>query len=254
MTAKSPKLYALAGLLTSVAMFSAVAAPIVGTNESFTAGAQGWVVQNVGGPGSGGVTAPQQPSGGNPGAYLRMVFGAQTPGAGQNAQFVANSGSSGGAYVGNYVLGYGDALYVTFDLLAENFLPSSMALYLHSAVSGNTWAYNLNAPGSLGVWRGYSVSFASGLAAPGGWQFAGGPGGTPAQFLSDLNNVDWIGIYISRFGSSLEEDYGLDNFLLHVPEPGTLYVLSAVLLSLCMTFRGYLSAVGSKIRELTSRA
>jgi len=183
-----------------------------------------------------------------------MTFGTQLIGLGQNAQFVANSGSSQGAYVGNYLAGYGNALYVTFDLLAENFLPSSMALYFHSSVSGNTWAYNLAAPGSLGVWTGYQVSFASGLAVPGGWQFAGGPGGTPSQFIADLGNVDWIGIYISRFGSTLEEDYGLDNFLLHVPEPGTLYVLSAVLLSLCMTFRGYLNSIGSKIKGITGRA
>ena len=233
-------------------MLSAVAAPIIGANESFDAAAN-WGVQNVGGPGSGVVSAPQVGSGGNPGGYLRMTFGTQLLGLGQNAQFVANSLSSGGAYVGNYAAN-GDPLYVTFGLLAVNFLPSSMALYFHSSVSGNTWAYNLAAPGSLGVWTGYQVSFASGLAVPGGWQFAGGPGGTPSQFIADLGNVDWIGIYISRFGSTLEEDYGLDNFLLHVPEPGTLYVLSAVLLSLCMTFRGYLNSIGSKIKGITGRA
>ena len=43
-------------------------------------------------------------------------------------------------------------------------------------------------------------------------------GGSEATFLSDLANIDWIGIYIFDDDTDAN-NYGLDNFQLMVPEP-----------------------------------
>jgi hypothetical protein len=48
------------------------------------------------------------------------------------------------------------------------------------------------------------------------------------DFLTDLGNIDWIGIYIWR-GDSSEQIYGIDNFRLMIPEPSEWAMLALAL-------------------------
>jgi len=51
---------------------------------------------------------------------------------------------------------------------------------------------------------------------------------TQSEFLTDLDSIDWIGIYIFRDGTDAEV-YGVDDFKLMVPEPAEYLLLFAAL-------------------------
>lgn len=75
--------------------------------------------------------------------------------------------------------------------------------------------------------------------------WGGGAIGTQAQFLQDLDSIDWIGLYIWR-GSADESIYGIDDFKLLVPEPTEYMMLAAALLTILASVRS------SRFREIAT--
>jgi len=60
--------------------------------------------------------------------------------------------------------------------------------------------------------------------------------GTEEEFLSDLSDIEWVGLYIDR-NTALEQFYGVDNFSLMIPEPGELIMLAFALIGVWISHR-----------------
>ena len=56
------------------------------------------------------------------------------------------------------------------------------------------------------------------------WDYGGG---SEADFLYDLENISWVGIYIRR-NTAVEQIYGIDNFQLWIPEPSEWMMMAAL--------------------------
>ncbi len=152
------------------------------------------------------------------GEYLRIQFDARdNPGDPPIEDTVYTQGLS---YTGSYA----EVAGVGFSFLAEDFLPSASAVYMRGS-SGTEWerAFTVS---QVNNWESFSVAF----DYSDGWV-----GGTEAQFLNDLTDIDAIGVYVSGPLNFDPQDYGLDNWSYYVPEPGTLCMLAAVFASFGMT-------------------
>jgi hypothetical protein len=76
-----------------------------------------------------------------------------------------------------------------------------------------------------------------------GWEGVGWESeGATQTFLNTLDAVTEMGIMVTYQGYAGTEEYGIDNFELHNPEPGTYAVLAFALMSLGVTFRGKLQS------------
>ena len=128
-------------------------------------------------------------------------------------------------------------LNATFDFFSDsgggNPSPAYLGLYF---LSGTTyWRYTLYTSLDLDLgsgWTGFDV----GMSQTAGWSTYGTGS---LGFEAALASVDQIGIQVGYTGE-LNQDYGIDNFALHYPEPGTYAVLAFALMSLGVTFRGKL--------------
>jgi hypothetical protein len=133
-------------------------------------------------------------------------------------------------FAGNYPSEH--ALYVTFDFFAQDYQPEGLALYF--ATDTDSWFLPLDLP-SVGVWTDYRAFFDYSV----GW--IGEPGTDGSTFTNDLNSVAWIGVGIDRTYAGCTyppaQVYGLDDFQLETPEPGTYMMLASVLLSALTVFR-----------------
>lgn len=127
----------------------------------------------------------------NPGGYLRLAFGQQSkPDA---ACDLVRRTTDTGIVITN----------LSFAFRAENTRPSAVLLYVHSNRSGNSWYVNLGVD-VVGAWIGFNVP----LTYEARW--ITGPDGTKEQFLSDIQSIDWIGVYVIR-GDESAQNYGIDN-------------------------------------------
>lgn len=217
-----------------VAGATAYAVPTLYAPATFESGTEGWYS-------SGDVSISQGLLGGE--NALILNFGAQGVPQPEEGLAYAGSGSSFDRFVGDYS-GIGNDLLVQFRFYAESYQPSGLALYFHSDTSGRTWVYNLGLP-TVGVWAGYSV----GMGSMGGWAREDLTPPDSADFLADLADVDWIGLYVIRNPNTSSQNYGLDDFQLAVPEPQTICLLLAAMMSLGFTFR---SKVGSAMAGMKS--
>jgi hypothetical protein len=178
------------------------------------------------------------------GSYLRITLPEDDPPVG--VVTYANSGSSGGNFAGNanYAIDYG--LTLNFKVMAEDYAPSSMAIYFGNDDSGRVWGHSFASMPTAGAgFVGYSLlmnNFSD-------WALQSGVGNTGTDFLLDLSSVDWIGLRLVRSGLSTDQqDFGIDDFVLVVPEPETVALLLAVALSMVVTFRGKLAELVARIR------
>jgi hypothetical protein len=85
-------------------------------------------------------------------------------------------------------------------------------------------------------------------------------GGAPGDFnganwITDFSSVTAIGLYVLG-NVSAGALYGLDNFATeyYVPEPETLWMIMAVVLSLCVTFRGRIAELLAQLKAKALRA
>jgi hypothetical protein len=152
--------------------------------EDFNSGIAGWVDRDAG----------EMVVSHNAGNYLQGSFGATfLP---QTDAFRANSGSSGGAFTGDYVTP--GITQIRFDFYAVNVLPSD--LFIRIIDGANIFSYQFN-PINVGSWETFTVNLA--------WSY-GWLGLSEAAFNAALASVDMVDIQVSRSGSGAQSYY-LDN-------------------------------------------
>ncbi len=204
------------GLLSLGVLSTVQAVPTVNVPETWDTDQSGWIQ-------AGGATLS------NPGGYLQ----AQLPisGVPANYQIYADGTTAGGIYAGNQT--YTESYLAVFDFKYDDAAPSGLSLYFMSG-NGNEWIRPISGSlPSLGAWGTYSVSFAYDLGA---WDLAIG-GGNDIMFAADLLDVDRVGLWVGVGSQPFLQDVGFDNFEMRIPEPNTVFFLSAVLLSLGASFR-----------------
>ena len=208
--------FVMLGLSLSVCTASAT---VIIAEETWDTGFQGWSNQ------TGFATSIANPgTGGNPDGYFRIDFDAQTPPPtpGENYDIVRTfSTPADSLFTGNYI--ENDVAAVRFDFFAEDTEAAFVGIYFGVSTNSNVWRYNGLVSPEVGTWTTLTAYFDFNA----GW--TRGPGSTEAQFLADLQAVDWIGVYIRRSGIN-EQDYGIDNFQLFVPEPSEYAIMFCSLL------------------------
>ncbi|OGV68074.1 MAG: hypothetical protein A2283_18715 [Lentisphaerae bacterium RIFOXYA12_FULL_48_11] len=116
-------------------------------------------------------------------------------------------------------------MWVQFDFWQSNLVAGAVQIRWGTTNAGaGVWRSPVTIPSGLDTWTTVASSFNN-------WQNWQYPGATEAQYLADLQNIDWVGVYIFR-NTGDEQIYGIDNFRLMIPEPAELLMLvSAVLAS-----------------------
>jgi len=94
---------------------------------------------------------------------------------------------------------------ISFRFIAADSSPSSLRLYLHSAENDNEWYVNLPSP-AAGEWTTFTVP----VVYSAGWIM--GPNNTEDQFLNDIESINWVGVYVMRYGDVAAQNYGIDDF------------------------------------------
>ncbi len=108
-----------------------------------------------------------------------------------------------------------DGAWIEFDFWADDNTPHDFELRFEGT-SGEVWRYDFSTA-SLGAgWASFNASLAWNDSL---WYYGEFGGGSEATFLNDLQNIDWIGIYINDDDYTDANNYGLDNWQLMVPEP-----------------------------------
>ncbi|MBN1669426.1 MAG: VCBS repeat-containing protein [Kiritimatiellae bacterium] len=142
----------------------------------------------------------------NPGTYLNLHFGALGVPSPEESILVGGTGASGGDFTGNYLAA--GATNIALKFLAAGYDPGLVRFFLHNPTSGNAWYTVLAAP-VTNEWTEYNIPLDYDAAL---WLI--GSGESRDQFLRDLENVDWVGVYVLRSGGTSAEDYGLDDVAL----------------------------------------
>jgi hypothetical protein len=214
---------------TLVSAYSINGAPILGNlpQQTWDAGTNGWGTYTPYGTG----IAVSHNIGGQ---YLELTV---SGGAGPGFGVVAGTGDAN--FIGNFAtLGAPTPdLQVRFDFITTGSTPNALGLYFMSS-SGRLWGYDLLSqitPPSSG-----STQYSIPIGAFEGWE---GQNGTyvGSQFYADLADVTWLGLFIEAAAAGTEV-YGLDDMYvtLIVPEPETVWMILAIVLSLAITFRSRL--------------
>ncbi len=218
-------LHILCGFMALGLLGSVWATPTVNTPETWDSTTAGWQ-QN------GGAVLGNPGSGGNLGGYLQ----AELPVAegNMNYQIFADGTTAGGIYAGNQNYGgLSDPTMVAFfDFRYDGVAPAGLSLYFSNG--GNEWIRPVDSLPAEGAWGSYSIPFLWGDGTT--WNLAGG-GGDENLFLLDLLSVDRVGFWVGVGMEPSSQYASFDNFELRIPEPNTVFFLSAVLLSLGASFR-----------------
>ena len=219
-----PKVCLSVLIVLSISAFSAQANGLLGQN-TWDAGSKGWTNEFS--------FTDLNPSatGGNPFGQLEISFDPTgLPEIGEVEWFDVVRVDSDLLFAGNWSTNQN----ISFDFFATDRAPHDLQIQLHST-NGNVWSYNVTAQVTqTQTWQsvGASLGFAD------AWGPLPGFADTAEQFLSDLGDIDWVGLYIFREEATAER-YGLDNFMLYVgtPEPGETVLLAAALLALFLGVR-----------------
>lgn len=226
------KIYALFGVLSLGAGLVANATSII-MSEGWASDEAGWASsdQILGAPS--GIPTLNWNAG-----HVEFVLDVGTP-----AGFIRTSTGASSAFTGNLTT-YTDQLSVSFDLLTSGATPSALALYFFSDNGNHWWSYSL-AHTAAPLSGTYTYSVPVGIYSAGWIGFNGGTAGT---YLSDLAQVNWIGVYIAKSGGDPTATFGVDNFTYSVPEPETVWMILAVVMSMAITFRGQLAKAFTGIK------
>jgi hypothetical protein len=126
--------------------------------------------------------------------------------------------------------------WVEFDFWAAgNNAPATLEVRWADAAGDRIWGNTIEsaAVGAVGWNTLRSDPFAFSAS---NWDLKSGGGGTAADFLADLNAIDWIGVSISTDGVD-SGVYGVDDFKLMVPEPAEYLMLAAALITALLVMR-----------------
>ena len=157
----------------------------------------------------------------NPDDWLDINWAADGGGPGPTWYDTATSSASS-LYSGSWSDMQTNGMYISFDFRATNVAPQSIRVQWSSSTNSDIWSYNITPPAAGTEWTTLRASFNDWTD----WDF---PGATEAEFLSDLDDVEWIGVYTFR-GSGAAQTYSIDNFMLMIPEPAELLILLLALL------------------------
>ncbi len=141
----------------------------------------------------------------NPGDYLSIVFPSLSMSKPQVDLIYADEESSSGGFTGDYEAA--NIVGISFRIYCANVLPAQPRLYFCGAETGNMWYYPL-----YGLKAGEWVTCFVPLSYGDGWRLSIGP--SKEKFLNDIRSVAWIGVRLQRNGSTDEQIYGLDDFVL----------------------------------------
>jgi hypothetical protein len=183
--------------------------------EGWTADDQDWVTlgnPNAGGPDNSG--------------YLGIGMVETTPFQFEEWEALAQT-SATNLFVGTWTTN----MWVTFDFFAEDIAPNYIQVWWGST-NDNVWTYTVatNENITTQLWNALSAPLFNYDA----WSDDFSP--PESEFLDDLAAIDWIGVYIFR-DEEMEQDYGLDDFELHVPEPAEMMLLAAAFLTSAVSMR-----------------
>jgi hypothetical protein len=149
---------------------------------------------------------------GDPSGSIEGTFNAQVFPTPQTDAWHANSGSSTGAFTGNYWTDVPGFAGWQFSFYASNVMPSTLTVRFGDGT--NTFSYAVGSQvNSVGAWYTINVPLTYNL-----WF-----GGSAAAFSNALSSVNFIDIEVTRNGTT-KQSYFLDNFglvneLIFVPEP-----------------------------------
>jgi hypothetical protein len=147
-----------------------------------------------------------------------------------------------GAWGGDYsYTGIGGGPWQTtieFNFTTPNNSEAPVALGVYFVSGVNTWMYSYVTPG-------YG-KFDASIATYAGWVSQSNPLLGESDFLVDITSIDTIGLYVQ--GTSAGNTYYLDDFGIAVPEPETVWMILAVLLSLGVTFRSQLAGMAGQVK------
>jgi len=220
---------------------SSSAAPVVGLEETWgSAGTAGWQVDNMD-------SVSPAPTVQNGGGFLQLTVPLPTDTSYLPVRSIIYAGAGAPNYIGNYAEA-GNDLSLSFRFNAQDAQPNTLALYFQSS-SGNEWIYELNSPLPSDGWVNYRVPVNGVL-----WGILYQPN-TSSSFYSDFSTVTRFGLYVitdPSFGGT--QNFGLDNFQLVVPEPETVWLMIAAMLSMGVTFRGKLGSLAAQVRNRLTRA
>lgn len=149
-------------------------------------------------------------------------------------------------FTGDFFTG-GPDLLVRFTLTAQTVAPASLNLYFMSAADGGSvWNslvhLNLNSM-TVGVPRTYSMY----IGAASAWELYSGPG---SSFSSAFASVSEFGFELVGANYGASQGYQISDVYFAIPEPDTIWMALAVLLSLLITFR---SRIGEVMKPVLAR-
>ena len=215
-------------LLTAVMAFLAVPVwgnSIVGIHDWDT-GTHGWSSRD------GWVLTNRETAGGNPDGWLSITFTNLSSGAPGPHWFDTVSTSATNLFAGTW----STTNWIEFDFWASNREPREVQVRFSSTNDPNRiWrstVFDTETDSlSLETWTPFTASFSN-------WEdwrvFS--PGYTEANYLADLDQIDWIGVYIYRT-TRFDQVYGIDNFALMIPEPVEVCMVVAAMISSTMSLR-----------------
>lgn len=182
------------------------------------------------------------PSGaaGNPSDWMKIDFENQADSGSATAKADATE-----LFVGTWQPEY----WIEFDFWAEDQTPTTLEVRWHAATSERIWG-NTVSPSSaaVGGWETLKSDTFSGDL--GNWDEYSGSGGSTEDFLDDLNQLDWIGVYVNYGGSGDGSGaYGIDDYKLMVPEPEEYLMLAAALVTACLVLRRRTAVVPVSVKR-----
>ena len=173
-------------------------------------------------------TVEARPTGGNTGGWLQVGFPAVDPMSPTGWYDIIYTRATN-LYAGTW----NTNMWVSMDFWASNQSPGALQVrWGTNSQSPDMWGYELTPPTT--GWTSLAASFLNWT----NWQY---PGGTEAQYLSDLAAIDWIGVFIYR-GDENAQFYGLDDFDLEIPEPAECLLLAFALVTTGVSLRRKRSA------------
>lgn len=126
---------------------------------------------------------------------------------------------------------------MAFDFYSAGDAPSGLGLYFQSAFGGGSvWYYDIT-PIAGNDWNTYGAAFGSGAGWYGYEDNTWAVSMDSADFADALTDVTAHGMFVFFNPNQAGQEYGLNDFGLTVPEPGTYVVLGMALLSVAFIFR-----------------
>lgn len=163
---------------------------------------------------------------GNPADHWLQIDFPSTPGAPGDSWYETVYVPAEDLFAG----AWDDTMFLEFDFFAEDTAPAALQVRL-GVDGGNVWGYDIDTANlETNDWRTYQAS----LSDWEDWRI--NPFLTEDDYLTDLESLDWIGIYIYKDGVG-PETYGLDDFNLMVPEPTEMAFLGGALAMVIASIR-----------------